>query len=629
MEFAPDGRLFVTEKGGALRVISNGTLLATPFLTLNVNTDSERGLLGVTFDPNFATNRFLYVYYTTNAATPVNRVSRFTTSATNPNIVQANSELILLDNIASTMGNHNGGALHFGTDGMLYVAVGEAGVPANAQTLANLSGKILRINASNPANLIPADNPFVGVPGARGEIYALGFRNPFTFNVQPGTGKIFVNDVGQSTFEEIDQLVRGGNYGWPNAEGPDNGNPNFVDPIHFYGRSIGKSIAGGVFYQGSLFPQAFAGSYFFADFISGFIKRLPNGSNTPVDFATGAQGPVDIDVGADGSLYYLEFFTGQVKRVVPNSTRVGEPIIAVGIDAGGGPHVKVYNRDGSMRFSFFAYTSGFLGGVRTATGDVNGDGIPDIITGTGTGGAPHVKVFNGSTGSLLASFFAFGTSLTSGIYVGSGDVNNDGRADIIVGAGPGGGPHVKVFSGVNFAPIRSFFAYAPNATMGVTVAGGDVNNDGIDDIITGPGAGGGPHVKVFHGTTLATLRSFFAFAPTFTGGVFVSSGDINNDGIDDVIAGAGRFAPHVRIFNGQTLAVLSNLFVSNPPNTGIRVSSKDLNGDNIDDLVIGLAPGRNSTVSGILSSSLLNNNGTLSLNFDTFPAAFTGGIFVG
>ena len=206
MTLAPDGRIFVAEKGGTLRVVQNGAVLATPFLTVGVNTVSERGLIGVALDPNFAANGFVYVYYTTSAATPVNRVSRFTASAGNPNVALAGSEVVLLDNIASTNGNHNGGALAFGADGKLFIGVGEAGVPSNAQTLSNLSGKVLRIN---PDGSIPPDNPLVGVSGARPEIWAFGLRNPFTLAVQPGSGQLFINDVGQNAFEEVDPGVRG------------------------------------------------------------------------------------------------------------------------------------------------------------------------------------------------------------------------------------------------------------------------------------------------------------------------------------------------------------------------------------------------------------------------------------
>src|SRR5882762_8594737 len=149
MEFAPDGRLFVAEQAGHLRVIKNGSLLPTDFVTLSVTSNSERGLLGIAFDPNFATNGFVYLYYT-RAASPIkNRVSRFTASVSNPDVAQANSELVILDNIASDAGNHNGGAIHFGLEGKLYVAVGDGGADSsNSQSLGTLSGKLLRLNSN-------------------------------------------------------------------------------------------------------------------------------------------------------------------------------------------------------------------------------------------------------------------------------------------------------------------------------------------------------------------------------------------------------------------------------------------------------------------------------------------------
>src|SRR3954469_2014663 len=211
MAFAPDGRLFVCLQTGQLRVIKNGALLAAPFVSLAVDSSGERGLLGVTFDPNFASNQFVYVYYTTNAAPIHNRISRFTA---NGDVAAAGSEVILvdLDNLTAT--NHNGGAIHFGPDGKLYAAVGENANSANSQTLSNRLGKILRIN---PDGTIPTDNPFFSTAaGANRSIWALGLRNPFTFGFQPGTGRMFINDVGQSTWEEINDGIAGSNYGWPN-----------------------------------------------------------------------------------------------------------------------------------------------------------------------------------------------------------------------------------------------------------------------------------------------------------------------------------------------------------------------------------------------------------------------------
>ncbi|MEX0616987.1 MAG: PQQ-dependent sugar dehydrogenase [Candidatus Woykebacteria bacterium] len=318
MEFAPDGRLFVSEKGGSLRVIKNGNLLSTPFLTVSVNTVSERGLLGIAFDPDFQNNRYIYVYYTRSS--PVkNRVSRFRASATNPDIVEAGSETVLVDNIASDAGNHNAGAVHFGTDGKLYITAGDGGsVATNSQDLSNLSGKILRINKDGT---IPSDNPFVGQSGQRGEIWAYGLRNPFTFAVDPATGKIFLNDVGAGAWEEVNDIQKGKNYGWPNCEGPQGSgvgscnNSAFTYPIYSYPHSGSSAITGGTFYRGTQFPADFDGDYFFADYIQNFIRKLEPSNNQVTSFATGASNPVDLKIGPDGSLYYLDISDGTVYKI--------------------------------------------------------------------------------------------------------------------------------------------------------------------------------------------------------------------------------------------------------------------------------------------------------------------------
>lgn len=302
MEIAPDGRVFVCLQDGQLRVIKNGSLLPTPFLTVSVDASGERGLLGVAFDPNFATNNFVYIYYTVPSVPRHNRVSRFTA---NGDVAVAGSEHIILelDDLSAT--NHNGGAIHFGSDGKLYIAVGENGVGSNAQTLANLHGKMLRINADGS---IPSDNPFFSSAlGKNRAIWALGLRNPFTFAFQPGSGRMFINDVGQSTWEEINDGVVGSNYGWPTTEGPTT-NPSFRSPIFAYNHLVtGCAIAGGTFYNPPTvqFPSSFVGKYFFADLCAGWIRVLDPSNNTASDFATGIAQPVDLKVAEDGSLYYL------------------------------------------------------------------------------------------------------------------------------------------------------------------------------------------------------------------------------------------------------------------------------------------------------------------------------------
>lgn len=326
MAFAPDGRLFVCQQGGALRVIKNNALLTAPFLTVTTDSSGERGLLGVTFDPNFTVNNYIYVYYTVPASPRFNRVSRFTA---NGDVAVAGSEVVLLNlNNLTGATNHNGGALHFGPDGKLYIAVGENATTSNSQSLANLLGKMLRMNADGS---IPTDNPtsIAGISGSpTGQnrlIWAAGLRNPFTFAFDPQTGRMFVNEVGQSTFEEVNVGRAGANYGWPATEGPTT-NPNFDTPYYSYAHSggapTGCAITGGAFYNPSnpTYPPSMIGQYFFADFCSGWIYRInPTGSPGAQQFLTGASNPVDIRTGPDGRLYYLErgggSNTGSVRRI--------------------------------------------------------------------------------------------------------------------------------------------------------------------------------------------------------------------------------------------------------------------------------------------------------------------------
>jgi glucose/arabinose dehydrogenase len=211
MALAPDGRIFVCEQGGSLRVIKNGVLLATPFLTVTVDSAGERGLLGIAFDPNFVSNQLVYIYYTATTPTPHNRISRFIAAG---DVAMAGSETVLMDlNDLSAATNHNGGAIHFGSDGFLYVAVGDNANGSNAQSLSTRLGKMLRISSNGS---IPTNNPFFSqTTGQNQAIWALGLRNPFTFSFQPGAGRMFINDVGENTWEEINDGIAGSNYGWP------------------------------------------------------------------------------------------------------------------------------------------------------------------------------------------------------------------------------------------------------------------------------------------------------------------------------------------------------------------------------------------------------------------------------
>ncbi len=337
MRFTPDGRLFVLEQAGNVRVIENGTLLPTPFITLSgVDYNAERGLLGITFDPDFATTPWVYLYYTAATPTSHNRVVRV---MANGNVASGAPQPIFeLETLGSSM-FHNGGNLAFGPDGKLYVSVGENVQGQLAQDMTRLFGKMLRINRDGT---IPSDNPFYNTTtGDRRAIWALGLRNPNSFTFNPGgTPAMLINDVGESRWEEINAGVAGANYGWPLSEGPDETgtpNPSFTYPIFSYFHGQGCAIVGASVYSPTTvtFPAEYHGKYFFADYCGivqdptatpdAWIAMIDPASPPPTTqgsfphFVNGLVAPVDLVVGNDGALYYLErpssINTGAVYRV--------------------------------------------------------------------------------------------------------------------------------------------------------------------------------------------------------------------------------------------------------------------------------------------------------------------------
>jgi hypothetical protein len=311
-------------------------------------------------------------------------------------------------------------------------------------------------------------------------------------------------------------------------------------------------------------------------------------------------------------------------------------LMAVGADAGGGPQVRVFDfTTGKQLFNFYAYAPTFSGGVRVAVGDVTGDGVPDVITAPGGGGGPQIKVFDGTTGALVRNFFAFSPSFTGGVNVAAGDVNGDGVADIITAAAAGGGPQVKVFDGKTGAVLANFYAYSAAFTGGVRVAAGDFNQDGKVDIVTAPGAGGGPHVKIFNaaafgpvGTVPGLINQFFAFAPTFTGGVYLAAnGDITGDGKTDLVVSTGSGAGEVKVIDGSSFTSAADYIAFGPglTNAGARVAVFDLNGDGRGDIVAGSGGGLGAFVR---VTDLKNSTGDLEF-FQPYNPAFLGGVFVG
>jgi glucose/arabinose dehydrogenase len=311
MAFAPDGRLFICQQNGQIRVVpaGGGTLLSAPFHTFTVTNSGEQGLLGIEFHPNFTSNGWIYVYYTSPTPVNHNRISRVQASAANPN-VSTGVETILLDDLRTVpVGrNHNGGALHFSpVDGKLYVAIGDQASGSNAQSMTERFGKVLRYNDDLT---IPTDNPFYATAtGVNRAIWALGLRNPFTFAFQPTTGRLFINDVGEASWEEINEGVAGSNYGWPTTEGATT-NPAFRGPIYAYPHTGDQAIVGAAFYNPATrtFPASYVGHYFFGDYVDGWINRLdPNNDNAVYAFARADPGDniFGLEVGPDGALYSL------------------------------------------------------------------------------------------------------------------------------------------------------------------------------------------------------------------------------------------------------------------------------------------------------------------------------------
>ena len=279
------------------------------------------------------------------------------------------------------------------------------------------------------------------------------------------------------------------------------------------------------------------------------ITIINNGNTVPINgqFKGLVEG-ASITVG--NTVFTISYKGGTGNDVVLTVNSIVNPVLppnftATGVDYGGGSVVQINYTNGT-NLSFFAYSSAYTGGVRVALGDVNGDGYADLITGTGVGGGPHIKVFDlrGGQPVTIASFFAFEPTFMGGVYVATGDINADGYADIIIGAGQTGGPRVKVFNGAagyvinTVAPAMDFFAYDPSFTGGVTVSAGNRDTQPGDEVITGAGVGGGPNIRSFNAAG-QLLDNFFAFSTSITSGIFIAAGYVDSDGTADIIAGTG------------------------------------------------------------------------------------------
>ncbi len=336
---AGDGsrRLFVVEQAGRIRIVRSGELVARPFLDISgrISAGGERGLLGLAFHPAYETNRRFYVDYTDSRGNTV--IAEFSASAGEPDTADPSSERVLL-RIAQPYANHNGGALAFGPDGFLYIATGDGGSggdPGNrAQSLATRLGKLLRVDVNTRGGTlrygIPPTNPFVGRYGLD-EIWAYGLRNPWRFSFDRSTGDLWIGDVGQARWEEIDRATRasgggrGRNFGWRVLEGracysPPSGcsAAGKTSPIAVYSHSLGCSVTGGFVYRGSAYP-VLRGGYLFGDYCSGRIWSLTAAGPSPqTPRLLLASGRSIASFGEDesGEIYVADIGRGEVLRVV-------------------------------------------------------------------------------------------------------------------------------------------------------------------------------------------------------------------------------------------------------------------------------------------------------------------------
>ncbi|UZO79352.1 PQQ-dependent sugar dehydrogenase [Aquimarina sp. ERC-38] len=343
---AGDERLFVVEQEGAIKIIEeNGTVAIADFLNIQdrvffIRRGGEPGLLGLAFHPEYATNGFFYVNYTHSANNQIStRISRFSRNTNNPNLADPNSELILLE-FNQPFSNHNGGDITFGTDGLLYIASGDGGSGGdpmeNSQNINNLLGKILRIDVDAPAPYIPSDNPFVNKAGAD-EIWAYGLRNPWRFSFDSQTNDLWIADVGQNAFEEINKTpgnIAGQNFGWDCREGGEKFNPTrddtacpsdlttLIDPIATYNHvGSAKSVTGGYVYRGTQYPSL-QGLYIFGDYLTNEIGTIDsNNTNDGITWVNSSitRGISSFGIDSKNELYIIDY-GGVVYRVIDENT---------------------------------------------------------------------------------------------------------------------------------------------------------------------------------------------------------------------------------------------------------------------------------------------------------------------
>lgn len=326
------------------------------------------------------------------------------------------------------------------------------------------------------------------------------------------------------------------------------------------------------------------------------ILNAPNGDISSVlvtRYQAESEGTVfhRIILGDDGDMWFTELALNNIGKVkiVPNPA----PLLAATTPTSSDSRVTLYNSSTAANLGFVNPFPGFTGVISTATGSFGNNGVAYTVAAAGPGGGPAIAIVNTQTGEVTKSFFAYDPSFSGGVSIALADFNNDGVLDLVTGAGAGGGPQVNIFDGSNFSLIKSFFAFDSSFRGGVNVGAGDINQDGFMDIVAAAGAGGGPEVRVFDGTTLAVISQWYAYESSFSGGVTVAVGDLGEDGVLEVVTGAGSGgSPLVKVFNANTGAFITQfLAYADSFKGGISVGINDGDGNGTLDIITGAGPG--------------------------------------
>jgi glucose/arabinose dehydrogenase len=589
---APPGdfeRLFIVQQDGAIRILNltTGALSPTPFLTLNgLRVGGEQGLLGMAFDPNYATNGKFYLNFVIPGGAfgnGVTHVSQFSVT-TNPNIADPGSEKILLT-FDHPQANHNGGWIAFSPRANdannLYIATGDGGggndtglghiePGGNAQSKGTVLGKMLRIHVDSGAGTasIPPDNPFVGMAGASPEIWAYGLRNPFRNSFDRATGTLFIGDVGQSTREEIDVQKtvhpRGGeNYGWRVREGSIQ-NPAYpgvptpagaVNPIVDYPRSIGQTVIGGYVYRGQQIPQL-RGTYIFADFAGPEFSPLPN-PNTGRVFSLNYNGTVANNF-QDLTSHLFPTRAGGFPLGLPSS---------LGEDASG--ELYITDLSGSV-FKIVPFV-----GASGVKADFDSDGIADILWQNDRDGRRAIWLMNRTA---LKSAIVFGTVSTQWSIAGTGDFNGDNIPDILWQNNATGERAIWLMNGTT----RMSSVSLPSVSAQWSLAGAaDFNNDGNDDILWQNRTTGARAIWLMNGHILRSAVSLGAVPTQWS---IVASADFSGDGQPDIVF-ENKLTGQRVIWVMSNTSHVGNLNLPNPGTDWSIAGAADFNGDGKPDIL--------------------------------------------